>query len=312
MPNLWTHAWMGHAVIGDRKLLSDEEKFFYLGTMGPDFFYYYHVFPWQSLDNKSVIHNIGNLIHNEKVNDFFDMMIHSAKDKNYQSYIKGLLCHFALDTMTHPFIYYYTGVPNAKENDYKHRKMESYIDSLLFEAENMENSLLSYPYFLVTTTHQQREQIWKWYKDIIFEIYHIHLSQEDVEQCWKDCYNLQSLINDPTGKLDCMMGKVEHMLHQSLDVRSVIIPQRHFYDKYDLLNLSHQTWHHPVTGEAYTKSFIDLLKEAIVLGKKLVDQVEQYFEGQLDKELIIQLIGDRSYDTGVSGVKKMQYFYMKE
>lgn len=76
MPNLVTHYFMAKEVeqmlpLSLQRMVRQHPKSFVLGTLGPDIFFYYHIFPWNNARKAERIHEIGNQIHEKNINTFF-------------------------------------------------------------------------------------------------------------------------------------------------------------------------------------------------------------------------------------------------
>ena len=77
------------------------------------------------------------------------------------------------------------------------------------------------------------------------------------------------------------------------------------------LNLEHNVWRDPVTGEEHTESFDDLWEKSIVLFLEAIDDVNRYL--YLDQQLQNQYISaNASYNTGYPCTKEEKFVYAKK
>ncbi|MDO5521175.1 MAG: zinc dependent phospholipase C family protein [bacterium] len=148
MPGYLTHLLFGRHTVHNLKKLSlasglKEAIFtypgaFHIGTQGPDLFFY------ELKDNLNPRRALGSTMHHTKTDEYFRACLdflgkpNSAETKEiFASYFAGLICHYTLDCIAHPFIYWHT--------DYKvntsgglgylatHCQYESNIDSLMLQ-----------------------------------------------------------------------------------------------------------------------------------------------------------------------------------
>ena len=114
MPDLITHyLFAKEAMIKMNKQdqIQPYRALYDLGCNGPDFFFYYHILPWQSKTNKEAIHHLGSLLHQRKINDFFECLFNAVKqDPSSINYIYtiGYFAHYFLDRKAHPYIFYFS------------------------------------------------------------------------------------------------------------------------------------------------------------------------------------------------------------
>ena len=80
----------------------------------------------------------------------------------------------------------------------------------------------------------------------------------------------------------------------------------------ELANVSHHTWHHPVTNEKSTNSFEDLYNDALKKTEKIIQETEKYFDNKILKEELLNLIGNQSYTTGLPCDNKNEMKYFKD
>lgn len=111
---------------------------FVLGTQGPDFFYFHRIHFWT---DKGSLYYIGTLFHKEIISQFFELSLDyimnrpDSEKEVLLAYLYGYVCHYALDTEAHPYVFYKTGFARKGEKSSKfkiyHRKFEYAIDVLM-------------------------------------------------------------------------------------------------------------------------------------------------------------------------------------
>lgn len=101
MPDIVVHTKFG-AEVADRLHPDIDRKIFDFGLLGPDpyLFYRWFVPPFQNRVNR-----YSSVMHREHTGDFLvELAKRAAFDRAVFSYLCGFLCHYALDSTTHPYI----------------------------------------------------------------------------------------------------------------------------------------------------------------------------------------------------------------
>lgn len=84
-----------------------KEDAVYLGTQGPDIFFFHRIFPW--MIGKSLT-KYGSMLHRAKPEVLFEAMRAYCKISDHpdtaKSYVYGFLLHYALDRNCHPYVYF--------------------------------------------------------------------------------------------------------------------------------------------------------------------------------------------------------------
>ena len=146
MPDIITHYIFGLDTVHNLKNtplyphLKDNLDLFLIGLQGPDPIYYHHL---RKKDNKAYI---ASKMHTEKTGDFLVSALCQIKKYDIDSkefsqglsYLSGFICHYILDSMAHPYIFYLGGryqedVPETHKYIGLHKKVELAIDTILCE-----------------------------------------------------------------------------------------------------------------------------------------------------------------------------------
>lgn len=318
MPNLVTHYLMAKGVEQElppslQRLIQQQPKDFVLGTMGPDIFFYYHIFPWNNAQKAERIHDIGNQIHEQHINHFFAAFLSQVKKQQSQpaviSYALGFLCHFALDLTAHPYIYARTQTREQPDDLYEHRALESHIDGIFIQALQRTHQLSPSfkAYSLVHFSKAQAQLLAELYQPVLAKVCHQSCSLAEFQTMLKDCYIVQRLLYDPNNWKRELAKTIERHFHCQLDALSIMIPI-HQWDAADILNLKHMPWQHPVTGEWQTDSMIDLFSQSIEKAKHLIQLFVAYLKDEQPLTTVLAAIQHRSFDTGINWRQEMHYF----
>ena len=145
MPSTYAHVRFGSDVTDIlprelRSIANDNYESFALGLHGPDLLFYYRPLERTDISAK------GYALHEKQAADFFKKAAEIFKargEKTYErAYLFGFLCHFALDSSSHPIV-------NAemKAKGFAHTEIEAAFERYLYDTDGRE------PYKCDTTEH---------------------------------------------------------------------------------------------------------------------------------------------------------------
>lgn len=119
MPDIVMHAVMGNKV-RQRLGLDLNDELFRFGLLGPDPFLYC----WPKYNKYS------SIMHRQRCGDFLMELAKRTKSKDTFSYLCGFLCHYALDSLTHPYIISLANsiCPDKKQAVFMHIAIEHRLD----------------------------------------------------------------------------------------------------------------------------------------------------------------------------------------
>jgi len=324
MPAIVTHSFFADDVLRDIKdplmknEISSRRDLFYLGSQGPDIFFYYKGQPWVKYDG---IEKLGNIMHDEKVGIFFsesfDYLNKLSRNNEFYdllSYLAGYLCHYSLDRTTHPFIHYTAGIDtdhNRKTRKYHsyHRKLESTIDYFSLLKRGIAPNLFR-GYNLIKIGNSSKPVLRNYYIYILNTIYGTRIDERQADSALTDICEVLKYLYDPTGLKFVLYRLIEIILGQKDEITSSMIPKR-INGKFDYLNLGHRTWLHPCDSSKKSKvSFWGLYEEALAEAGKFMDLISFYIDRGELPDTFMQMIDNISYSTGVmcGNDSKLRYF----
>lgn len=315
MPNIITHTLFAEDV---QKLLDNENfknrrQLFNVGSNGPDFLFFHRVTPG-SFMKKAPLRKMGNALHSSHVNEFYADLVHHIREQKNESlkedmiaYGAGHLCHWALDSTAHPYIFYRTGRCIKRSAD-RHHRFESLLDAAMLKIKNGETIKTFNPAMEVCDlTESEMKVIVNVYYPILREIFDEDIRPSMVRESLQNWKTMQQIFHDPDGKKVSALQKVEKLFGMENKFSGFGVPPV-VEDNIDLLNLLHSQWRNPVTGEIFTESFLDLYDEAL---HKAVTAIELFLlaiEDPSREEEFLDFLADRNYDTGMDTDEGMQYF----
>lgn len=319
MPNVITHGLMALKTkehVSTAQIQSAITKYhdvYLFGSNGPDFLFYYNVWPWLDQKEAARISDHGELMHTKKINEFVDTMIAITKIQRDQeakdmmiSFIAGYLCHWALDTTAHPFVFYRSGNMKGKEK-YDHYRYESMLDSKLV-IEVYQEKLTRYPTRKFLSMNKQGEQVVAFLVSQAHQrVYGSSLSTQECRTCMRHAKQVLPLLFDPhTLWYDavCAFEKVKFNGAQSFSSHMVIgrLDQDH-----DELNIKRDVWFNPTYPDApHNETFLELFQRSIGRAKLALSAFENILEDNLDSMSHVLL--NRSFDTDRSDGAPMIVF----
>lgn len=132
MPANYAHYRFGVAMLSKMpadiaRTVKRFRQLFDVGLHGPDLFFYYNPLL------RTKIGALGTRFHGQTGQEFFGRVCRSLRlhpTEAGQAYLYGLLCHYALDTVCHPFIN-----NAARESGISHKEIEAEFERFLLEAD---------------------------------------------------------------------------------------------------------------------------------------------------------------------------------
>lgn len=315
MPNLMTHKIFGEDVLkmtNERiqNYVKKNPQAFSVGTSGPDYLFYHSQFPWQDQEAGAKVGNIGSVIHSKNINDWYEVAISSCineKDLDLQadmiSFLIGHLTHWGLDSSAHPFIFYRTD-GTSKETKYWHYRYESMLDTVMVNNYR-KTSIKDYPSREILKTDQKiQKAIYNVYKDATEKVHGLKFDFEYVVQAFKDADATLRVLYDPSGYKYKAVRALEILMNKKWAFTSHIVTNQ-IKDEVDVLNANNHQWKNPADPSfTSNESFLDLYYKAIDVTVKVLEELTLVLEGKAINDLL-NIINNKSYETGLSEYKKM-------
>jgi len=309
MADFYMHYTLAQRISNTFELSSKETL---IGAQGPDYFFYV----LGKMKDKAL--ECGQLIHTSKTKMFLVEMLKTAIEKKsiaMRNYLIGFLTHHALDTRIHPYIFYYTGLydetnPETSQWAGLHLEFERKVD-IAFIKDRFK--------FSPHKKHLMKKTLPL--KQLSEEI----LTQ--IETSIKNTFNLENTASVFNQGYKIMKKVGRFVVFDPLKIKRKLIglfesknqPKNTYYQDlshaqntsdFDYLNLTHETWYHPVSNTPHQESVNDLFNQAFEVSKKWAEAVIKGFKEQTTSDLE-NLLEDASYDTGLpwNPKKSMTYFF---
>ena len=265
MPSLTTHKIIAENIFD--KLPNNiqrniDKNTYFTFAQSHDIFYY-------NIQKKYKI--IGNIGHHQNTQSFIINIIKYIKDNKLEdnkqcvSYLYGVLTHYYLDSICHPYIFYKTGVnrKNKETIKYKglHNLMERTIDSIIYEKKYNKK----YRKCNITKEILPKLDLSKDLENLINHSYQTTYNIKNNSKLLKSSYSLMRLfhkiiVEDSIGiknKLYKFIDTISNNKSKCLHSYSTSIKPNNHY-----LNINNNKWNHPCNkNEICNKSLNDLLLE---------------------------------------------------
>lgn len=327
MPSSMTHAYFCEDIYKKvnknvKRKLKNSINFFKVFGQGPDpyFFYDFH------LTKKSKnIYKLNEAMQHSNVNTHFIKLINYINDNNYYSneqimaYLYGQICHFVLDSTTHPYIIFYAGNYDPKDsNTYKynglHEEMEYYIDCyLIFKRENILPKNFKV-YKQLFDIKKFSDELKYCIDTVIKDVYGFDNASEVYYKSIMDMKKFYHVFNyDRYG--------IKKVIYAVMDLicgdRCVKKKELSFHvdpnSKLYFLNNEKNIWNNSCDiNEKYNLSFSDLYIKALNKACAIINEVDDMLKNKnIDNKKIENLFKNLDYGTGKNCDLNLKYKYFK-
>ena len=301
MPGFLTHYLMGqglkNCLTGESKRIIDEnEKLFSLGCQGPDIFFYY--FPGLLYKHTR---GLGDVMHGSNLGVFIlDLASQccDAKNEAVFAYTCGYVCHYVLDSNTHPYVYARTATEGSKtKNSADHRQFETAIDILMLKIllgkkpnDLTHVKLIKAPKAsLKATAHSV--------SSAIATVYGRAISRSQTYSALKFMQLFTRLLQTKKGRRKKLLRFIEKItIHEPL-----FSSMMHDQDtNLDVLNLEKLEYAAPWEGaktESY--SFTEYFDKSVEQAAKICKTLFDYVYAEQDETKLAGVLGNRSLKTGI-------------
>ena len=313
MPSMLTHRVLGDDVL--KKLdpsmtvmqsIDQGFELYSIGTSGPDIFFFYKSFPWSDSKKAARVSKYGSLMHQLYTKDMFRVIVkrcNLSKDPLQISYVSGLMLHWALDHIAHPYVYNRTG--HGKEADNTHRAFESQLDRGVIDWKGIDITKFK-PQDVVSYLPDTWYPIWQIYSEVLEKVWGLQLKPEEMEQSVRDFRKMEEILFDPSGKKIKPFARLEGLMGIKGLATSMVIPLK-MDPAWNVMNEDHDLWRHPSTGEEHHESFRELFDQARASGEELLTAFNEYLENDLPEEHVLDVITG-NFHTGLPVPDDMKYF----
>ncbi len=318
MPNIITHTLFAQDVFGKvdeslKEVIEPRLQLFEIGSNGPDFLFF-HGLNLKDFYKSSNLRKAGNVFHAGHVNDFYHqaiLSIQNEKDTEIKNdmitYVCGHLCHWALDSTTHPYVFYRTGTCKGKSAWYHHR-FESLIDAIMLKVKK-ECTIENFKFYEICDAPlEYTRAIARVYVPAIRNLLEYDVKGHDIYNSLKDWCSMEKMFYDASGKKIASLKTFEVITNTENLLSGYIVPN-YPDDPYDVMNLLHNRWIHPSDDTLIsTESFFDLYDKALLLANEVIRLFILSIQDSDYETAFLKAIDNRNYNLGKNDKKEMHNF----
>lgn len=281
----------------------DQLKIF---AQGPDVFYFYNIL---SFKEGASIRNLGYLMHNQKTQNFFVNLVDYIRIKRLENnpeiiaFLYGMISHYVLDMIIHPFIIYKTENHNRKKrSSYKyfgrHNSMETYIDAYFMQirGKTKPNSFKPHVFCFprLTISHNLIHLI----DDVFKRTFNMPNVGSKYELSIKQMKYIYHLFRyDRTGLKKAIykiFDKIPMMIKPSSLSYNIKLDNTDYY-----LNINKDYWRDPLDEKDISNdSFIELYAYALYRTIEIIDEVDKVLLRKKKIKDLNDIFPNLSYEKG--------------
>lgn len=273
MPAFSTHYIFANELMERLKLSADFpvcENAVYIGTQGPDIFFFHRALPWQK---GKTLRAAGSALHRAKAGDILDIFADYCKSAQRQdiakSYACGFIMHYALDRTCHPFVYYLQNLITERSKKLNpnsvHNTVELALDSLMLKLRlgiDAPKAFETEKTFIYTDA--EKEEIARMLSKASPLISPLSFTASDVETAIDDTKYAQRLLLDANGKKEKALKMIEAAASpftKNFKISSFLrTDDLENAKKY--VNINNGRWTSPFDGIKRHESFFELFEKA--------------------------------------------------
>lgn len=307
MPAIITHDFFGRDLI-EQGLVpmgpsAAERQAFLLGNQGPDPLFYSIVGSVRMKD----FNKLGSLMHDEKTPELLEAF-HRAVDGFEgadrfiaRAYALGFLCHYALDSHMHPFVYFWqynmceAGVPDLTEKDGHevHAAIESELDEMVLFAKTGTTIAEFAPRKeMLKSTDFALDVISRLYCKVVQDVWQLQIPEDMFMACVKRFRLVAGVFHSPKGIKRHTLGVVEELARPYSFMRAMSHRALPLEDS-PFCNSQHGMWIEPATGTRRTDSFWDIFTDAQTYA---ADLMAAFRADEFDIEAARRFVAGRNFD----------------
>jgi hypothetical protein len=228
------------------------------------------------------------------------------------AFVSGLLTHIALDSVLHPFIYYFSGNYHHESPEERtdartrHRLIESWLDLLLLQQVSLNLQDCRFIADIRRNSSMNRNLL-RFFHDAF-----IRTGNGDATS-WKFLkrgYDVQMLLN--TAFPRAFLGKfVERVNRASKGKLRAFMALFYPWDYKEIPAqiMDFGVYRHPVTGEEFQEDFQSLLLKSQQRGTAFLQAVREYLYGDGDPDKLRDVVKGYSLSMGLVGVSAENAVY---
>ena len=307
MPNIITHSLFAQDMLNhfeNEAWLQDRNHLFTVGSNGPDYLFFSGLGSKRSFQDRD-LRKFGGLLHKSHVNDFYKSALESIRNEKDEAiradmiaYVCGHLCHWALDSTVHSYVYYRTG-HGTPQNSWNHHRMESILDSIVLKVKRNETIVQFDTPQIADCSLDEARAIARIYVPAIESIFDTQIKPHLIKNSLDNWHFIQKAEYDPKGSKLSFLKGIESVIRKKNLGSGLIVPNTPI-DDYDVCNLMHKKWVHPADETIVsTESFFDLYDKALIKAQNAMRLFLEAVKDPSQEKDLMNFIGNQTYNEGL-------------
>lgn len=246
------------------------------GAQGPDFLFCHRYFKTMRNKTLKTLQEYGSALHKSPPSKTLEAMrnfIRKHDNPIYRSYMLGFICHYSLDSTSHPYVNArareLAGAREYENEGTMHGEIEASLDTIVLRWKTGKLPSEVHLKNMFPRNEGVQRMIAKLYRDVLFEVYNQEVPEESLYQATKDAHLLFAACNDRTGLKRNIFSLIEK--RKPHHITSHLVPLTEDPEP-DFANTSHTQWLHK--GEAHTEDFFELYESALELAATLCGGID--------------------------------------
>ena len=324
MPSIYLHNYFSKDIYlklkKDKIIVPKNPIYFYIFSQSFDYLFYYN---FMKLKKGAKIRDFGYYAHTHKVCSYFaNIITYMKKNKLYDDenigYLYGSLSHYVLDSTFHPYIHYYSGRFTSLDKKHTKKYMGNHaINEIMLDA----------IYYYKNNTKKYYK--YKLYKDMFPNLSFSKKLHDNMDNAYLSTFKKENMSEIYIDAFNQCKYAYKYLMYDRFNIKKslykffdFLTPFKNFkaytYShhvnkiNYDILNINHKKWLHPVTGDEHTESLEDLYN---VASKKLINYIKicnDYFNDLCDIEKVKKTIKNISYSSGLDCEIRPTFQYFRD
>lgn len=243
----------------------------FVGTQGPDIFFFHRIMPWQFGKSLS---KAGSMLHRAKPCSIFEAMKSYCENipspDTAKSYVYGFMMHYALDRKCHPFVYSLQD-KMTDENHFlnphtAHNTIELSADCcMLNKRMKQEKPYLFRTSDTINDDNKISSEIGRLWEYVMPASIGIKITEKQGAQAVKDTKAVQKILLDKYSLKKIIARPLEFAVSpitKNFRITSMLRPKDlEKAEKY--VNINREKWLSPYSHKEFCDSFEDLFEQAL-------------------------------------------------
>ena len=141
----------------------------------------------------------------------------------------------------------------------------------------------------------------------IKEVFDYEVTLEDAKDSLDDMARAEKVFTHSKGKYK-FFKYLEKLMKKPNVAVNMMMPLE-YDEKMDAMNYGRELWHSPVDLTfASNETFMELYDKSVNQTHKILELLSEYVDGKIDEDKILEIVGNRNYDSGSSDGSTMKYF----